>query len=147
MTWWAWMIGGALLLGAELMLVDAQFYLVFIGSAALVAGLAVGAVPSMPVWQQWALFGVLAIASMVSFRSRIYGLVRGRSPSVPTGPAGGVFAVPVTLEPGASCQAEHGGTFWTVRNESGERIPAGANARVVSVHGLTLVVRPDPKST
>ena len=34
MPWWGWMIVGALLLGSELMIVDAGFYLVLIGIAA-----------------------------------------------------------------------------------------------------------------
>jgi len=40
MTWWGWVIAGAILLGAELSFVSAQFYLVFIGSAAILVGLA-----------------------------------------------------------------------------------------------------------
>ena len=47
MSWWSWMIGGAILLGAELGLVNAQFYLVFVGSAALVVGLISVATPSL----------------------------------------------------------------------------------------------------
>ena len=39
MPWWGWMIFGALLLGAELLGVDAGFYLVFIGLAAALTGL------------------------------------------------------------------------------------------------------------
>ena len=39
MTWWGWIIAGAILLGAELTFVNAQFYLVFIGSAAILVGL------------------------------------------------------------------------------------------------------------
>ncbi len=38
MQWWAWIAVGAILLGSELALVDAQFYLVFIGASALVVG-------------------------------------------------------------------------------------------------------------
>ena len=34
MPWWGWIIFGALLLGSELLIVDAGFYLVFIGIAA-----------------------------------------------------------------------------------------------------------------
>ena len=37
MNWWGWIIAGAILLGAELSFVNAQFYLVFIGSAAMKA--------------------------------------------------------------------------------------------------------------
>ena len=40
MTWWSWMVLGALLLGAELFAIDAQFYLVFLGVSAILVGLA-----------------------------------------------------------------------------------------------------------
>ncbi len=143
MSWWGWVIGGAILLGAELAFVDAQFYLVFVGSAAIVAGLLTAAVPSLPGWAQWAVFALLAVVSMVAFRSRIYGMLRGRPPTVRTGPANDVLTLPVALAPGQSCQAEHNGAFWTVRNESDQPIPSGARARIARVQGLTLVVRPD----
>jgi len=146
MSWWGWVIGGAVLLGAELAFVDAQFYLVFIGSAALIVGLLTGAVPTLSVWAQWAIFAVLAIVSMVTFRSRIYDRLRGHPPTVRTGPAGGVLTLPVALEPGQSCQAEHNGTFWTVRNEASVAIASGARARIVSVQGLTLTVRPETQA-
>jgi membrane protein implicated in regulation of membrane protease activity len=38
MQWWAWIAVGAILLGSELGFVDAQFYLVFVGAAALLVG-------------------------------------------------------------------------------------------------------------
>ena len=43
----------------------------------------------------------------------------------------------------ATCQAEHGGTFWTVRNDGDTPIPSGTRVRIASVNGLTLLVRPD----
>ena len=81
MTWWGWVIAGAILLGAELSFVSAQFYLVFIGSAAILVGLATLALP-LADWLQWALFALLAIVSMVAFRSRIYRRVHGTAPAV-----------------------------------------------------------------
>ena len=39
MAWWSWCIFGMVLLGVELLAVDAQFYLVFAGLAAIVVGL------------------------------------------------------------------------------------------------------------
>ena len=143
MTWWGWIIAGAILLGAELSFVNAQFYLVFIGSAAILVGLATLALP-LAEWLQWAMFAVLAIVSMVTFRSRVYQRVRGTLPAVDTGPKGGLITLPVALGAGDSCQAEHGGTFWTVRNDSNTPLPAGSSARIVSVQNLTLLVRPDP---
>ena len=142
MSWWGWIIGGAILLGAELTFVNAQFYLVFIGSAALLVGLATLVLPLAP-WLQWALFGVLAIVSMVTFRSRVYQRFNRALPGVDTGPAGGLITLQVPLAAGESCQAEYGGTFWTVRNESDRPIPSGSRARIARVQNLTLLVTPE----
>jgi membrane protein implicated in regulation of membrane protease activity len=143
MSWWSWMIGGAILLGAELGLVNAQFYLVFVGSAALVVGLISAATPALSSSAQWALFAILATLSMVLFRNRLYRRLRGQLPAVQSGPTGGVLTLPSALDPGQSCQVEHGGTFWTVRNHSELPISCGSRARITSVQGLTLLVRPD----
>ena len=142
MSWWGWIIAGAIFLGAELSFVSAQFYLVFIGSAAILTGLATLLVPLAP-WVQWALFGILALVSMVAFRSRLYQRFNRVWPKVDTGPAGGVITLPVSLGAGESCQAEHGGTFWTVRNDSDTAIPSGSRARIARVQDLTLLVRPE----
>jgi membrane protein implicated in regulation of membrane protease activity len=142
MTWWGWIIGGAVLLGAELAFVNAQFYLVFIGSAAILVGLATELVYPLEEWAQWAVFGILALVLMVTFRSRLYERVRGHSASVQPGPVGSVMTLPIALAPGESCRAEHGGSFWTVCNDSDRPMPSGAHARIESVKGLTLLVRP-----
>ena len=142
MSWWGWIIAGAILLGAELSFVSAQFYLVFIGGAAILTGLVTLAVAA-DAWLQWGLFAVLAIVSMVTFRSRIYRRFHSAMPAVGTGPAGGVITLQAPLAAGASCQAEYGGSFWTVRNDSDQAIAAGGRARIVSVQNLTLLVRPD----
>jgi membrane protein implicated in regulation of membrane protease activity len=143
MSWWSWMIGGAILLGAELGFVNAQFYLVFIGGAALLVGLISVAAPALPASVQWGLFAIFAIISMLSFRNRLYRRLRGQLPTVRSGPAGGVLTLPNALDPGQSCQVEHGGTYWTARNGSDLPIAAGTRARISSVQGLTLMVRPD----
>lgn len=143
MTWWGWIIAGAVLLGAELTFVSAQFYLVFIGSAAILVGL-ITLVEPPAVWLQWALFAALSVVSMVTFRSRIYQRFQRGSPHVGTGPrAGGLITLPVALGAGESCQTEYSGTYWTVRNDSDHPIPCGGRARVTGVKDLTLLVRPD----
>ena len=142
MTWWGWIIAGAILHGAELSFVNAHFYLVIIGSAAILTGLAALALP-IPEWLQWALFAVLAIVSMVTFRNRLYQRFTHAMPKVDTGPAGGVITLHVALGAGESCQAEYGGTFRTVRNDSDTPIPSGSRARIARVQDLTLLVRPE----
>jgi inner membrane protein len=141
-NWWGWIIAGAILLGAELTFVNAQFYLVFIGSAAILVGLGTALLP-LASWLQWALFAVLAVVSMVTFRRRVYDRVHGTLPQVNTGPAGGVITLQVPLAAGESCQAEYGGTFWTVRNDGDTTLPSGSRARITSVRDLTLLVHPD----
>jgi len=144
LSWWGWTVAGAILLGAELIFVNAHFYLVFIGSAAIVVGLITALTPAFADWAQWVAFAALSILSMLLFRSRVYRRLHARAPVVQTGPVGGTITLRVTLAPGESCQAEHGGTFWTVMNDSSTPIPSGAPARIASVQGLTLMVRPAP---
>lgn len=143
MNWWGWILGGAILLGAELLLVDAQFYLVFVGGSAILVGLLAFAVPPFPVWAQWAGFAILTGVSLSVFRSRLYGRLRGRAPSLPIGPVGATIRLPVELAPGASCRVEHSASHWTAVNDGKHTIPAGANARIVHVSGLSLMVRQD----
>ena len=142
MTWWGWVIAGAILLGAELAFVNAQFYLVFVGSAAILVGVATAAAP-LPEWAQWALFAVLAAGSMVTFRNRVYRRLHTTLPPVETGPAGGLITLQAALGAGESCQAEYGGTYWTVRNDGDTAIAAGGRARIARVQDLTLLVKPD----
>jgi membrane protein implicated in regulation of membrane protease activity len=143
MNWWGWVIAGAVLFGAELGFVNAQFYLVFVGASAIVVGLLAGVFPTLNTAAQCAIFAVVAIVSMVLFRSRIYRRWHGELPRVDTGPAGGIVTVPIALAPGESCQAEHAGSFWTVRNDGATAIASGARVRITNVQGLTLLVRAD----
>ena len=147
MTWWSWMIVGAIFLGAELAFIDAQFYLVFLGSAALLVGMLCFLIPGVAIGLQWAIFSALAIISMVWFRRRIYALLRGNAPALHMGPIGDIVILETTLAPGASCQMEHKGSFWTLRNESAAAISAGSAARIVRVEGLVLAVQPSPESS
>jgi inner membrane protein len=142
-TWWGWIIAGAILLGAELAIVNAQFYLVLVGVAAIVVGLLTLGLPALGPAAQWAAFGVLGIVLTVAFRARIYHYLRGHLPEVATGPAGGTLKLAAALAPGDSCQVEYHGSFWTARNDGTTPIPAGGHARVTRVHGLTLSVRLD----
>ena len=61
MPWWGWMIIGALLFGSELLIVDAGFYLVFLGIAAALTGLVELAGLGLEPWLQWVLFSVIAL--------------------------------------------------------------------------------------
>ena len=50
MPWWGWITDGALLLAAEMTIVDLEFYLVSLGVSGFVVGLLGLAEVSMPFW-------------------------------------------------------------------------------------------------
>jgi membrane protein implicated in regulation of membrane protease activity len=144
MQWWAWIAVGAILLGAELTFVDAQFYLVFIGAAALVVGFVDLAYSGFAVWLQWVLFSTLALVAMLTFRRRIYEQMRPKLPAMQAGPAGETLTLPQDLPPGDSCRVEYRGSSWSAVNAGHAVIAAGAHARIQRVDGLTLVLRAEP---
>ena len=57
------MVIGALLLGAELMVIEAEFFLVFIGVSALIVGATVLVLAWIPLWAQWLLFAGIALGA------------------------------------------------------------------------------------
>ncbi|MEM7562969.1 MAG: NfeD family protein [Pseudomonadota bacterium] len=138
MTWWGWMILGALLLGAELLGVDAAFYLVFIGLAAVVTGLLELAGLGLPLWVQWIVFSVIALVSMVLFRKKLYAKLRGGGVGYEVGPAGETVTLDQALQPGEKGRMSYRGTDWTILNDSGENLEQGQNVVISQVDGLTL---------
>jgi membrane protein implicated in regulation of membrane protease activity len=140
MHWWAWIVIGAILLGSELAFVEAQFYLVFLGAAALVVGmLDLGGVP-LPAWGQWLTFALLSVISMVLFRQRVYQLLRKEVPEMKSGPVGDSVVTPIDLAPGDICRVEYRGTTWEARNDGEQTLIAGSHARILRVDGLTLKI-------
>ncbi len=138
MLWWQWMILGAILLGAEMFAIDAQFYLVFLGVSAILVGVATLLGVEMALWMQWAVFGVLSLIFMFSFRRRLYEKIRGNVEGFRDSLAGVSVAVDNDLVPGGETRLEYRGTKWTARNVGSAVIAAGTRARVVRAEGLTL---------
>ncbi len=138
MPWWGWMIIGAILLGSELLGVEAAFYLVFIGVAAMITGLIELAGADLDLWMQWIVFSVVAIVLMVLFRKKLYAKLRGRGVGYETGPAGEIVTVGEELAPGQSGRMSYRGTDWTIVNDSEETMSAGQRVRISHVDGLKL---------
>jgi inner membrane protein len=140
MTWWSWMVLGALLLGVELLAIDAQFYLVFLGLSAALVGLASLLGIAMPEWAQWTAFGILSLVSFFTFRKSLYEKIRGGAVGFRETLSGNTVNVDTDLAVGAEARIEFRGTKWTVRNVGQETISGGSRARVVKAEGLTLHV-------
>ncbi len=140
MTWWAWMILGAVLLGAELFAVDAQFYLVFLGVSAAIVGLATLFGVTLPEWGQWLAFAIVSLIFFVTFRAALYNKLRGGGQGFDNKIAGDTVAVAGDVAPGGHGRAEYRGSDWNVHNVGEQAIAAGSRAKVVEVDGLTLKV-------
>ena len=140
MTWWSWLILGAVLLGAELFAVDAQFYLVFLGVSAAIVGLAGLFGIVTPEWVQWLAFAALSLFFFFTFRQTLYQKIRGGGEEYPDSLSGDSITVSEDLPAGAEGRSEYRGTLWTVRNVGDSAIAAGSRAKVVEVDGLTLKV-------
>ena len=140
MPWWGWVVFGAFLLGSELLVVDAGFYLVFIGIAAAITGLVGLAGLELVDWGQWILFSVLSLVLMVFFRKKIYARIRANQQDYPDGPTGESLLIEETLAPGAQCRVSFRGTSWNVVNEGKEAVEKGSRVAVDAVDGLTLKI-------
>ena len=147
MPWWGWLVVGVGLLSVEMFVVDAQFYLVFIGVAAVIVGLAGLGGVVLAVWAQWLAFAGLSLIAMVAFRGRVYAMVRGRTGTVDERVThGDRVVVPARLAPEESCRVEYRGSTWTARNVDQLTIEAGKEAAIVRVDGLTLHVKALPRA-
>lgn len=140
MPFWGWIVVGAALLGAET-IVDAQFYLVFFGAAALVTGGLVLVFGPLPVGADWALFGVLSIAGTAAFRRRVYQRIRRVDGEVSQGTVGEVAIAREPIPPGGRGRVELRGTAWEGHNGGDAPIGAGERARVVATQGVVLELR------
>ena len=140
MTWWSWMILGAVILGAELFAIDAQFYLVFLGISAALVGLAGLIGIAMPEWAQWTAFASLSLISFFTFRKSLYQKIHQGAKGFSSSIAGETVDIQDGLDPGSEARVEYRGSKWTVRNIGSAAISAGTRAKVVKVDGLTLHV-------
>jgi membrane protein implicated in regulation of membrane protease activity len=143
MPWWGWLVFGAALLGAEIV-VSTDFWLATVGAAALVIGLVLPIPlidPDPRAWVQWSCFAALAVLITGLFRRRLYERLVGRPPGLEPELVGesGVAIAPIA--PGAEGSVEVRGTTWQARNVGTEPLAARAPVRVTAVRGILLEVR------
>lgn len=141
MAWWIWIVLGAALLAAELFLIEAEFYLVFLGIAAITVGFLDVAGLDAPAWVEWIVFAGLSVATLLGFRRRLHAKLRPVAAGFADTLVGETGVAREALLPGAQGAAELRGTTWTAQNVGAEPIPAGARVTVERSEGLVLKVR------
>ena len=139
MSWWGWLVIGAILLISE-MIVSTDFYLVFFAAAAVILGLLGLSGVSIPDSAQWLLFASLSIGTLVLFRAGLRRKIKTREHDVDKLED----EIAVATEPiaaGATGQAELRGSTWSARNTGEMNIHVGDRCRVERVDGLVLSIR------
>ncbi len=141
MTWWIWLLVGMGFLAGELF-TPGGFFMIFFAAAALIVGGMSAAGVAGPPWVQWALFSGLSISSLLLFRKRLVARFQP-NPALTDKMgdlAGGTAILTADLAPGATGQAEHRGTTWSVRHAGGAALKKGQRCKIKTVEGLTLIV-------
>lgn len=142
MPWYGWMILGAIFLATEMFVIDAQFYLVFLGFSALLVGLAGLVGIDLPAWSQWLMMAVIAAVTMFTLRKPLYERSRRVQGTVPERIAiGERIHMTRRLAAGELGQVEFRGTLWSAINESTQSIEIGQEAEIIRIDGLTLRLR------
>jgi membrane protein implicated in regulation of membrane protease activity len=141
MPWWGWVLVGTLLLAGELFVVEADFYLVFFGFAAVVVGFLDLAGLGGPIWLEWLIYAFVALGATVLFRQRVSEKLRPPGEPVSDSVVGERAVARAAIAPGAHGEAELRGSVWQARNAGTALIAPGARARVEGVDGLVLILR------
>jgi membrane protein implicated in regulation of membrane protease activity len=135
---WSWVVLGLVLIGGEML--APGVFLIWLGLAALVTGVVVGATGMA--WQGAALvFAALCVVSVLA--GRMLTRRKGDEPDAATGLndrgrqlVGKVFRLEATML-GGEGRIRVGDSSWRV---TGPELLAGAEVRVVRVDGATLIV-------
>jgi membrane protein implicated in regulation of membrane protease activity len=140
MPWWAWILGGLVLLAVEAA-APGGFFAVFFGLAAILVGAVEALGGGVPAWAQWLLFTALSVAGLLVFRRPLmarFTAAAGRRVDQLEGEAAVVLE---EIRPGGVGRAELRGSVWSARTHGETTLAAGQRCRVEWVEGLTLWVR------
>jgi len=141
MAWWIWVLGGLVLLLAEV-LTPGGFFVIFFGAGAILVGALKALGWNSPGWAEWLVFTLLSVASLALFRKplmRRFNLQGGGKPVDPL--EGETAQVTEDVPAGGVGKAEMRGASWTARSSGSVGLARGQRCRVDRVEGLTLWLR------
>jgi inner membrane protein len=142
MEWWIWILLGLLLFLAELV-TSGGFNFMFFGIGAVVVGVLAGFGAAGPLWFQFILFSILALATLWLFREKLLQLTEGVALQNVDSLVGETAVASDQIAVNGIGKAEMRGTSWSARNIGDQPLKRGERAKVERVEGLTLIVRPE----
>ena len=142
MEWWMWVVGGVLLLAAEV-LTPGSFFLFFFGVGGILTGLLAkfGVVTEWSL--EWIVWSAVSIVTMVMFRPTLVRLAKNIAPANLDTYVGETATAASDIAPGAIGHAELRGVPWTAENVGATSVAKGQRCRVVALEGLKLKLRAD----
>jgi inner membrane protein len=138
MAWWIWVLGGLVLLLAEV-LTPGGFFVIFFGAGAILVGVLKAVGWNGPAWAEWLVFTVLSVVSLALFRRPLMRRFNLQGDGKPVDQLAGERAL-VTEEvaPGGVGKAELRGATWTARTSGPLTLASGQRCLVERVEGLTI---------
>ena len=137
MAWWIWVLGGLVLLLAEV-LTPGGFFVIFFGAGAILVGALKAVGWNGPAWAEWLVFTVLSVASLALFREPLMRRFNMKNGKPVDQLAGERALVTEDVAPGGVGKAEMRGASWTARTSGSLMLARGQRCLVERVEGLTL---------
>ena len=142
-VWWHWLALGLVLIALELA-ASGGFYIIFFGVAAVVVAILQLAGLSGPTWMQLALFSILAVVSLMFFRSPMLRWMKLDAAGTDVDSLVGETAVvKQDIPAGEIGRVELRGTAWSARNRGSVLLTTGRRCVVVGVDRLMLIIEPE----
>ena len=141
MAWWIWVLGGLVLLLAEV-LTPGGFFVVFFGAGAILVGALKALGWNGPGWAEWLVFTVLSVAALALFRKPLMRRFNLQGSDKPVDRLEGETAqVTEDVPLGGVGKAEMRGASWSARSSGETALARGQRCKVERVEGLTLWLR------
>ena len=141
LSWWIWIVAGAVLMFAEL-LVPTGFFLFFFGAGAVVTGLltVTGVVGAFVI--QGLVFVAVSLLCVVLLRKPLLARFHIRNPTEPVDSLVGETAQALeSIAPQGIGKVQLRGSSWSALNTGSSPIAADVRCKVERVEGLMLHVR------
>ena len=144
MTWWIWILIAVTLFAIELF-ASTAFWLCLIAVGALIAAGANALFPEAG-WLDLVVFATVSLLLVAFARQPLQRSLATASRVQPAPPNSMIGTrIPITddMPAGTSGHVNFRGSDWTARNPGPHPIPAGTDAIITGVHGITLELQPE----
>lgn len=133
-----WLIVGVLLVGLEML--TGTFMLLLLAVSCFLTAIAVWVGLTVAFQSQLMFMGVVSLATLLIFRTRIREAWAKRAQVTYTSDLGEEILLTTDIAVGESVEVNYQGTKWTAQNQSGRVLYAGQTVRIARADGVKLIL-------